>query len=165
MVIYVGNLHYDVREDVLSDLFAEFGEVVSTRVVIDRETNRSKGFGFVEMADDNAGENAINALSGKEVNGRALKISKANPPAPKGSRGGGGYGGGGNRGPRSFGGDRGGNGGGGYRGGSDRGGNDRGGYGGGDRGNDRGGYGGGNDRGNDRGGYGGGDRNYNNDNY
>lgn len=161
MVIYVGNLHYDVREDVLSDLFAEFGEVVSTRVVIDRETNRSKGFGFVEMADDNAGENAINALSGKEVNGRALKISKANPPAPKGSRGGGGgYSGGGNRGPRSFGGDRGGNGGGGYRGG-----NDRGGYGGGDRGNDRGGYGG-NDRGNDRGGYNrGGDRDYNNDNY
>ena len=158
MVIYVGNLHYDVREDVLSDLFAEFGEVVSTRVVIDRETNRSKGFGFVEMADDNAGENAINALGGKEVNGRALKISKANPPAPKGQRSGGGYGGG-NRGPRSFGGDRGGNGGGGYRGG-----NDRGGYGGGDRGNDRGGYG--NDRGNDRGGYNrGGDRDYNNDNY
>ncbi|MFZ9847512.1 MAG: RNA recognition motif domain-containing protein [Flavobacteriales bacterium] len=155
MVIYVGNLHYDVREDVLSSLFAEFGEVVSTRVVIDRETNRSKGFGFVEMADDNAGENAINALSGKEVNGRALKISKANPPAPKGQRSGG-YGAG-NRGPRSFGGDRGGNGGGGYRGG-----NDRGGYG--DRGNDRGGYG---DRGNDRGGYnrGGGDRDYNNDNY
>lgn len=164
MVIYVGNLHYDVREDVLSDLFAEFGEVVSTRVVIDRETNRSKGFGFVEMADDNAGENAINALGGKEVNGRALKISKANPPAPKGQRSGGGGYGGGNRGPRSFGGDRGGNGGGGYRGG-----NDRGGYGGGDRGNDRGndrgGYG--NDRGNDRGGYnrGGGDRDYNNDNY
>ena len=159
MVIYVGNLHYDVREDVLSDLFAEFGEVVSTRVVIDRETNRSKGFGFVEMADDNAGENAINALSGKEVNGRALKISKANPPAPKGSRGGGGGygGGGGNRGPRSFGGDRGGNGGGDR--GNDRGGNDRG-------GNDRGGYGG-NDRGNDRGGYssGGGDRDFNNDNY
>lgn len=159
MVIYVGNLHYDVREDILSDLFAEFGEVVSTRVVIDRETNRSKGFGFVEMADDNAGENAINALSGKEVNGRALKISKANPPAPKGQRsggGGGGYGGGGNRGPRSFGGDRGGN------GGNDRGtdrGNDRG-------GNDRGGYGG-SDRGNDRGGYnsGGGDRDFNNDNY
>jgi RNA recognition motif-containing protein len=152
MVIYVGNLHYDVREDVLSDLFAEFGEVVSTRVVIDRETNRSKGFGFVE--------NAINALGGKEVNGRALKISKANPPAPKGQRSGGGGYGGGNRGPRSFGGDRGGNGGGGYRGG-----NDRGGYGGGDRGNDRGGYG--NDRGNDRGGYnrGGGDRDYNNDNY
>ncbi len=160
MVIYVGNLHYDVREDVLSDLFAEFGEVVSTRVVIDRETNRSKGFGFVEMADDNAGENAINALGGKEVNGRALKISKANPPAPKGQRSGGGGYGGGNRGPRSFGGDRGGNGGGGFRGG-----NDRGGYGGGDRGNDRGGYG--NDRGNDRGGYnrGGGDRDYNNDNY
>jgi RNA recognition motif-containing protein len=160
MVIYVGNLHYDVREDILSDLFAEFGEVVSTRVVIDRETNRSKGFGFVEMADDNAGENAINALGGKEVNGRALKISKANPPAPKGQRSGGGGYGGGNRGPRSFGGDRGGNGGGGYRGG-----NDRGGYGGGDRGNDRGGYG--NDRGNDRGGYnrGGGDRDYNNDNY
>ncbi len=164
MVIYVGNLHYDVREDILSDLFAEFGEVVSTRVVIDRETNRSKGFGFVEMADDNAGENAINALSGKEVNGRALKISKANPPAPKGSRGGGGGygGGGGNRGPRSFGGDRGGNGGGDRgndRGGNDRGGNDRG-------GNDRGGYGG-NDRGNDRGGYssGGGDRDFNNDNY
>jgi len=120
MVIYVGNLHYDVREDVLSDLFAEFGEVVSTRVVIDRETNRSKGFGFVEMADDNAGENAINALGGKEVNGRALKISKANPPAPKGQRSGGGYGGG------------------------DRG-NDRGGYGN-DRGNDRGGYNRGGDR-------------------
>lgn len=151
MVIYVGNLHYDVREDVLSGLFAEFGEVVSTRVVIDRETNRSKGFGFVEMSDDNAAETAINALSGKEVNGRALKISKANPPAPKGQRSGGGYGGG-NRGPRNY--DRGGNGGGGYRGG-----NDRGGYG--DRGNDRGGYG---DR--DRGGYSrGGDRDYNNDNY
>jgi len=138
MVIYVGNLHYDVREDVLSSLFAEFGEIVSTRVVIDRETNRSKGFGFVEMSDDNAAENAINALSGKEVNGRALKISKANPPAPKGSRSGGF--GGGNRGPRNFdrGGDRGG-----YRGGNDRGGYDRG-----DRGGDRGGY----DRG-DRGGY------------
>ncbi len=143
MVIYVGNLHYDVREDVLSSLFAEFGEVVSTRVVIDRETNRSKGFGFVEMADDNQGEAALNALNGKEVNGRSLKVSKANPPAPKERRSGGGGFGGGNRGPRSFGGDRGGNDRGGYRGGNDR----------------------GNDRGGDRGGnsYGNRDRSYGND--
>ena len=83
MVIYVGNLHYGLTEDELANQFREFGEVSSARIVIDRETSRSKGFGFIEMPDDNQGELAIKELDGKEVNGRALRVSKANPATSK----------------------------------------------------------------------------------
>ncbi|MFM7024072.1 MAG: RNA recognition motif domain-containing protein [Flavobacteriales bacterium] len=83
MVIYVGNLHYGLTEDVLASQFQEFGEVSSSRIVIDRETNRSKGFGFIEMPDDAQGALAIKELDGREVNGRAMRVSKANPSQPK----------------------------------------------------------------------------------
>jgi hypothetical protein len=156
--IYVGNLPYTTTQEELHDLFSQFGEIVRVSLIIDRETNRSRGFSFVEMANHDEGLAAIEALNGKPLNGRPLKVNEAQPREAGGGGGGGGgggYGGGGGRG-----GDRGGNGGG-YGGGGDRGG-DRGGYGGGGgggggRGGDRGGYGGGGGgRGGDRGGYGGG---------
>lgn len=79
MNIYVGNLSYSTTNDDLNSLFAEFGEVRRASVVIDRETQRSKGFGFVEMDDDAAATAAIEALNNKEFNGRALRINEAKP--------------------------------------------------------------------------------------
>jgi len=79
MNIYVGNLPYSATKEDLSTLFAEFGEVGRATVVMDRETNRSKGFGFVEMADDAAATAAIEALNETELNGRALRINEAKP--------------------------------------------------------------------------------------
>ena len=76
MDIYVGNLPWSIDDDGLKDLFAEHGDVVSAKVIRDRETNRSRGFGFVEM-DDASSENAISALDGHEVDGRALKANKS----------------------------------------------------------------------------------------
>jgi len=76
MDIYVGNLPWSIDDDGLKDLFAEHGDVVSAKVIRDRETNRSRGFGFVEM-DDSSSENAISALDGHEVEGRALKVNKS----------------------------------------------------------------------------------------
>ena len=114
MNIYVANVPYSVKDQDLHELFAPFGEVTSAKIIMDRATNRSRGFGFVEMADDDAGRAAIEGTNGKNFHGRDLVVNEARPRT-EGDRGG--FGGGG----RSFGGgDRGG-----YR--SDRGG-DRGGY-------------------------------------
>jgi RNA recognition motif-containing protein len=79
MNIYVGNLPYSVTKEDLSELFSEFGEVGRATVVMDRETNRSKGFGFVEMADDDAANAAIEALNNKDMNGRGLRVNEAKP--------------------------------------------------------------------------------------
>lgn len=75
--IYVGNLSYQMRDDDLKSLFAEHGDVVSARVITDRETGRSKGFGFVEMATPDDAASAIEALNGKEVEGRNLTVNEA----------------------------------------------------------------------------------------
>lgn len=79
MKIYVGNLPYSVRDAELEELFAPYGEVTSANVIIERETNRSKGFGFVEMPSKTDAENAIAQLNNKEINGRGLKVNEAKP--------------------------------------------------------------------------------------
>jgi len=153
--LYVGNLPYSVRDNDLQDAFAAFGSVTSARVMMERDTGRSKGFGFVEMADDAQAQAAIAGMHGQELGGRAVVVNEARPAEPRAPREGGfgggrgGFGGGG-RGPYG-GGDRGGEGGGNdgrfrspYGGGG--GGERRGGYGG-DRGDRRGSDRGGNDRG------------------
>jgi cold-inducible RNA-binding protein len=81
--LYVGNLSYSVNDAELESLFAQFGKVDSARVISDRETGRSKGFGFVEMADDNEAEAAIEALNGKEQLGRTLTVNEAKPREPR----------------------------------------------------------------------------------
>jgi cold-inducible RNA-binding protein len=91
MKIYVGNMSYNVNSEELRTMFAEFGGVESAEVIIDRSTNRSKGFGFVEMSDDEEAKAAINGLNGKEMDGRTLNVSEARPRA-EGPRGGGGGG-------------------------------------------------------------------------
>ena len=104
--LYVGNLTYDTSEDNLVELFSEYGEVLSAQIIIDRDTNRSKGFGFVEMGSDQEAQAAVSALNGKEVDGRSLTVNEARPKTEGGGRGGsgggrsggGGYGGGGGRG-------------------------------------------------------------------
>jgi cold-inducible RNA-binding protein len=90
MNIYVGNLPYSTRDNDLLALFQEFGNVSSAKVVIDRETDRSKGFGFVEMPSDEEGNNAINKLNGHEINGRALRVNEARPREDRRPAGGGG---------------------------------------------------------------------------
>src|SRR5437588_7379767 len=117
--LYVGNLAYGVGDGDLQALFEPHGAVQSAQVIMDRDTGRSKGFGFVEMGSDQEAQAAIAALNGKEVDGRALTVNEARPK-PEGGGGRGGYGGGG--------GGRGGGGRGGYGGGRSGGG---GGYGGG----------------------------------
>ncbi len=77
--IYVGNLSYDTTEDRLRALFAEFGEVEAARVITDRYTGRSKGFGFVEMSAEDAAQEAIGALNGKSVDGREIRVDRAKP--------------------------------------------------------------------------------------
>ncbi len=79
MNIYVGNISYQTDDSRLVELFSEFGEVASARVINDRETGRSKGFGFVEMSDDNAANSAIEALNEKEIDGRTLRVNEARP--------------------------------------------------------------------------------------
>jgi RNA recognition motif-containing protein len=113
MKLYVGNLSYSVTSEGLEELFAQFGEVRSAQVIQDRDTGRSKGFGFVEMADDNAAREAINALHDKEHDGRPLTVNEARPREERGGGGGRGYGGGGGGGGRGYGGGGGGRGGGG----------------------------------------------------
>ncbi len=100
--IYVGNLSYGTSDADLEQLFTEFGQVTSAKVIMDRETGRSKGFGFVEMASDDDASQAIEALNGKDLDGRGLKVNEARPreDRPRGGRGGGG--GGGRGGYRSF---------------------------------------------------------------
>ena len=90
--LYVGNLSYNVTDSDLQQLFGPYGSVVSAQVLSDRETGRSKGFGFVEMATDDDAASAINALNGQQHDGRTLTVNEARP---KEDRGGGGYGGGG----------------------------------------------------------------------
>ena len=102
MRIYVGNLPFSVRDDELREMFAEHGEVASAAVIIDRETGRSRGFGFVEMPDRSSAEAAIEALNGQDMGGRPLTVNEARPREQRsggfgGGRGGGGGGGGGGR--------------------------------------------------------------------
>lgn len=112
MKLYVGNLSFSTSESALRDLFAQHGEVSSVAIVMDRETGRPRGFGFVEFPNDDEARAAIAALSGKNFDGRDLTVNEAKP------REGGGGGGGGSRGGRGgFGGGGGGGGGGGRRGG------------------------------------------------
>jgi RNA recognition motif-containing protein len=91
--LYVGNLAYGVSSSDLEQMFAEFGTVQSAQVIMDRDTGRSKGFGFVEMGSDQEAQAAIAALSGKQVGGRSLTVNEAKPREDRG--GGRGYGGGG----------------------------------------------------------------------
>lgn len=79
MNIYVGNLSYRMSDSDLEKVFAKFGEVKSAKVIMDRETGRSKGFGFVEMMTDLAGNEAIESLNGSEVEGRSLRVNEAKP--------------------------------------------------------------------------------------
>lgn len=122
MNIFVGSLPFKIEEADLKELFEAFGEVTSVKIINDRESGRSKGFGFVEMADDEAANKAIADLNGSEVGGRNIVVNQAEDKKPRDSRGGGGYGGGGgSRGGYGGGGSRGGyGGGGGYSGGGDR---------------------------------------------
>jgi len=92
MRLYVGNLSYNVTNQQLEELFAPFGQVKSAQVVMDRDTGRSKGFGFVEMIDGNQARAAIEGLNLKEIDGRSLTVNEARP---REERGGGGRGGGG----------------------------------------------------------------------
>ena len=92
MKLYVGNLSYSVNDSTLRALFEPFGNIESARVISDRDTGSSKGFGFVEMSDDDA-QKAMGALNGRDNDGRALKVNEAKPQENRG--GGGGYGGGG----------------------------------------------------------------------
>ena len=125
--LYVGNLAYSVRDEDLNDAFSQFGAVSSAKVMMDRETGRSKGFGFVEMGSDPEAQAAINGLNGQAIGGRAIVVNEARPreerpggfrsPYGGGGRreGGGGTGGGGGRsGGGGYGGGGGGYGGGGY---------------------------------------------------
>lgn len=120
--LYVGNLPFSTTDDSLQQVFAQAGTVESAKVIQDRDTGRSKGFGFVEMGTDEEAASAISKLNGTDFEGRAITVSEARPQAPREGRGGGGGGGfggggGGGRGGRGgFGG-----GGGGKRGGGDRG--------------------------------------------
>jgi cold-inducible RNA-binding protein len=103
MKLYVGNLSFQTSSNDLQELFSQAGTVESASVVEDRDTGRSRGFGFVEMATKEEGEAAISQLNGKEVDGRSLNVNEAKPREDRGgSRGGGGgrggFGGGGNRG-------------------------------------------------------------------
>jgi cold-inducible RNA-binding protein len=91
--LYVGNLSYDVGDSDLEAMFSPHGTVQSAQVIMDRDTGRSKGFGFVEMDSDAEAQAAISALDGQDQGGRALKVNEAKPREPR--SGGGGYGGGG----------------------------------------------------------------------
>jgi RNA recognition motif-containing protein len=160
--LYVGNLSYNIRDDDLQQAFAQYGTVSSAKVMMDRDTGRSKGFGFVEMGSDPEAQAAINGMNGQALDGRAIVVNEARPREERpggfrggyggggsgGGAGGGGYGGGG--GGRSGGGGGyggGGSGGGGYGGGGGGRSGGGGGYGGGGGGRSGGGGGGG------RGGY------------
>ena len=159
--LYVGNLAYSVRDDSLQQAFGQFGTVTSAKVMMDRDTGRSKGFGFVEMGSDAEAQAAINGMNGQALEGRAIVVNEARPREDRP----GGFGGGGGGGSRGGGGGYGGGGGGGGAGGGGGGGRSPYGGGGGGRspygsgggGGGRGGYGGGSSGGGGgSGGYGGG---------
>ena len=120
--LFVGNLNFKTTSEDLQELFGQAGEVQSASVVTDRETGRSRGFGFVEMASQEDGQRAIEQFNGKEYGGRNLTVNEARPREDRGfgGGGGGGYGGGGNRRGGGGGGGRGGYGGGGGGGGGQR---------------------------------------------
>ena len=124
MKLYVGNLSFQTSSQELEDLFAGIGSVESATVIEDRETGRSRGFGFVEMTNKEDGEKAIAELNGQQFSGRELKVNEAKPREDRGGRGNGGgrgnYGGGGGRGNYGGGGYGGGYGGGDYGGSSNR---------------------------------------------
>jgi RNA recognition motif-containing protein len=103
--LYIGNLPYSVDDQQLQEAFQAYGAVASARVITDRETGRSKGFGFVEMEDDGAANDAVEKMNGQQLAGRAINVSEARPQEPRQGGGGGGGGrggrfGGGPRGPR-----------------------------------------------------------------
>lgn len=158
--LYVGNLSYNVRDEDLQQAFAQYGSVSSAKVMMDRDTGRSKGFGFVEMGSDAEAQSAINGMNGQSLDGRAIVVNEARPREERpggfgGGRpggGGGGFGGGGGRsgGGGGFGGGGSGGGGGGYGGGGGGRSGGGGGYGGGGGSGGRSGGGGG---GGSRGGY------------
>jgi len=105
MKLYVGNLSFNTTEDRLRELFEEHGQVSSATLVMDRDTGRPRGFGFVEFNNDDEARAAINALNGKNIDGRDLTVNEAKPRENRGGGGGGGggrggYGGGGGRGGR-----------------------------------------------------------------
>ena len=154
--LYVGNLAYSVRDEDLQQAFAQYGSVTSAKVMMDRDTGRSKGFGFVEMGTDAEAQAGINGMNGQALDGRALVVNEARPreERPGGFGGGGGRSGGGG----GFGGGGGRSGGGGFGGGGGAGGGGGGyGGGGGGRSGGGGGYGGGGGgRSGGGGGYGGG---------
>ena len=112
--LYVGNLSFDVDSSELQRMFEPYGTVQSAQVVTDRETGRSRGFGFVEMGTDQEAQAAIEALAGRQAGGRTLVVNEAKPREDRGGGGRGGYGGGGGRDGYAGGGDRGGYGGGRY---------------------------------------------------
>ena len=118
MKLYVGNLSYDTTDQDLANAFGAHGELRSAQVVMDRETGRSRGFGFVEIDDRGQAEAAMSALNGQQLQGRTLVVNEAKPRDDRGGGGGGGYGGGSRGGGGGYGGSRGGGGGyGGNRGG------------------------------------------------
>jgi RNA recognition motif-containing protein len=127
--LYVGNLSYEVDSSSLEQMFAAHGTVESAQIITDRDTGRSKGFGFVEMSSDDEAQAAIAAMNGQEHGGRALTVNEAKPKENRSGGGGGGRGG--------YGGGGGGGGRGGYGGGGGSGGGGRGGYGGGGGGGGR----------------------------
>ena len=161
--LYVGNLAYSIRDEDLQQAFAQYGTVTSAKVMMDRDTGRSKGFGFVEMASDAEAQAGINGMNGQALEGRAIVVNEARPreerPGSFGgggrSGGGGGYGGGGGGGRSGGGGGGygGGGGGGGYGGGGGGRSGGGGGYGGGGGGRSGGGGSGGSGGGGGRGGY------------
>jgi hypothetical protein len=158
--LYVGNLAYSIRDESLQEAFGQYGSVTSAKVMMDRETGRSKGFGFVEMGNDAEAQAAINGMNGQPLEGRPLVVNEARPREERPGGFGGAprspYGGGGRSGGGGGGGGYGGGGGGGYGGG---GGGGRSGGGGGGYGGGGGGYGGGGGgRSGGGGGYGGGGR-------
>jgi RNA recognition motif-containing protein len=114
MNIFVGSLPFKVEESELKEVFEEFGEVTTVKIITDRETGRSKGFGFIEMPDDEAAQKAISEVNGAELYGRTIVVNQAEEKKDRPAGGGGGF--------------RGGSGGGGSRGGFNRGGGSGGGY-------------------------------------
>jgi len=93
--IFVGNLSFNTNEDELRQMFEPYGQVDRVSILTDRDTGRSRGFGFVEMSSNEDGEKAIAALNGQQIGGRTINVNEARPKAERGGGGGGGYGGGG----------------------------------------------------------------------
>jgi len=88
--LYVGNLPFSATDESLQEMFAQSGSVTSAKIIMDRDTGRSKGFGFVEMASDEEASDAIQKLNGQSVGGRAITVAEARPVTPRDDRGGGG---------------------------------------------------------------------------